>query len=258
MGWFFFYRSRLMNSSDFNQSSLRSKRAFATTSWSLVSKARDEEDMKSEEALNELCLSYWYPLYAFARRKGNDRSSAEDLTQSFFAFFLESDGILKADSDRGRFRTFLLSSFQNFMANEWRSQNAQKRGGGRKRLDLDFDVADEDYRRESRDDWSPEKVFERTWALSMLGATMARLQEQYLHNEKGDLFEAIHGYLDGTNSLSYRETAEKLGMKEGAVKVAVHRLKERYGDQLRLQVASTLTNPGEVDDELGRLFAALG
>ena len=220
-------------------------------------KAAVENDSQSVPALNELCETYWIPLYAFARRKGHEKAAAEDLTQSFFAHLLEKNRLAVADESRGRFRTFLLTSFGNFMANEWRSDQAQKRGGGQPTLSLDFDDADQTYSVAPVENLTPEKIFERTWAMTLLKQTMARLAEQYQQNEKGRLFDAIKDFLVGGSNATYLEIGERLGMREGAIKVAVHRLRERYGEQLRMEIARTLDDPSDVDDELKRLFEAL-
>ncbi len=247
-----------MNSSDFNKSPVHSDRVFATTSWSMVIKATRENDENAGAALNDLCETYWYPLYAFARRKGHERSAAEDLTQSFFAFLLEKDRLARADENRGRFRTFLLTSFTNFMTNEWRSEQALKRGGGEPVLSLDFETADKKYSVSPGDDITPEKIFERTWAMALLNQTLLQVKEHYHQTGKGELFDEIQVFLVGTSKASYKEIAERLKMREGAIKVAVHRLRERYGEQLRMQIARTLDDPTQVDDELKRLFEALG
>ena len=233
------------------------KRVFATTSWSLVIEAADAHASGVAEALSELCQQYWYPLYAFVRRKGFSRSEAEDLTQGFFADLLEKNRLQSAEPSRGSFRSFLLTSLSNFIANHWRAESAQKRGGGQTILSIDYEQADQRYAQQPADQLTAEKIFERNWALSILEQTLTAVGEQYEQSGKQELFLALRGFLTGDGSLPYAELAEKIGMREGAVKVAVHRLRQRYGQQLRLQIAKTVQDPADVDAELHALFEAL-
>lgn len=215
-----------------------------------------------KDALSRLCQIYWYPLYAFVRRKGFDRAQAEDLTQAFFADLLEKNKLEKAEPTRGRFRSFLLASLNNFIANHWRAESAEKRGGGQTVLSIDYDQADSRYREHgsievASKEVSPEKAFEKNWALSILEQTLQSVGEQYEQSGKSDLFESLKGFLTGDENLPYAQVAQSLGMKEGAIKVAVHRMRQRYGQQLRLQIAKTIEDPNEVDNELRSLFEAL-
>jgi len=223
----------------------------------MVLKATDPENPSAaHEALSSLCESYWYPLYSYARRKGNSPDNSADLTQAFFAFLLEKERIQSADQQRGRFRTFLLTSFNNFVTNQWRDRNTQKRGGDQTILSIDFDSADQRYLNQPVHGMTPEKIFERDWAMTVLERTMDHVRIQYEESGRSDLFAEIKGALGGTLE-PYHDIAQKLNMKEGAIKVAVHRLRQRYGEQLRLQIAHTIDDPSRVDEELKSLFAAL-
>ncbi len=231
---------------------------FATTSWSMVLDAAGSSGSQTTSALANLCQTYWYPLYAFIRRKGYSSSDAEDLTQSFFVELLDRDRLAVTDRGRGRFRTFLLACLDNFLKNQRRHAEAAKRGGGRQILSLDFEAAENQYHgMEPFHEWTPERVFDRTWAMAVLKQVLESLQQQYTDSGKGQLFDALRDHIAGGSSPAYQKVAEELGMKEGAVKVAVHRLRERYGQQLRLQVARTLDEPEQVNEELRYLFEAL-
>ena len=205
-------------------------------------------------ALSVLCKSYWYPLYAFLRRKGHSRHDADDLTQAFFAELLEKRKLAAADESRGKFRTFLLTALENFRKNQWRANQAEIRGGRENVLSIDFAGADQRYLNEPFHELTAEKIFERNWALTILNQTLSCVKEQYEQTNKGELFEALKIYLGEGSTVPYREAAETLGMKEGAIKVAVHRLRERYGEQLRLQIAHTIEDSRDVDGELNALF----
>lgn len=246
-----------MNSNGNSSSSPLQNRAFATTSWSMVLEAAsDRNSNNGDAALSELCQQYWFPLYSFVRRKGYDRSQSEDLTQAFFADLLEKDRLKHAEPSRGSFRSFLLASLANFMANQWRAENTQKRGGGTSILSIDFDEADIRYTGQQGEDLTPEKIFERSWALSILDQTLAAVSKQYSDIGKQELFGHIKGFLTG-DPQPYQELAALTGMREGALKVAVHRLRQRYGQQLRLQIARTISDTDKVDEELASLFQAL-
>lgn len=223
----------------------------------MVLEAADSESSGVGDALSELCQSYWYPLYAFVRRRGFNRAQAEDLTQSFFADLLEKNRLQHADSARGSFRSFLLTSLSNFIANQWRAESAQKRGGGQVILSIDYERADDRYSEQPADDLTAEKIFERNWALSILEQTLAAVGAQYEQSGKASLFESLKGYLTGEENASYAELSKATGMREGALKVAVYRLRQRYGQQLRLQITKTVQGPSDVDQELKSLFQAL-
>jgi RNA polymerase sigma-70 factor (ECF subfamily) len=230
---------------------------FATTRWSLIAAARDPDAPEARQALAELCGLYWYPLYAYIRRRGHDHAGAEDLTQGFFAHLLERHDWAAADPARGRFRSFLLAACQHFLANEHDRATAQKRGSGRQPLSLDFADADGRYAREPAHDQTPERLFERRWALTLLEQVLAGLREEYESSGKGRLFEALKGSLGGPE-VPYAAVAADLGLSEGAVKVAAHRLRQRYRDRLRAAIAETVAGEEQVDEELRDLFAALG
>jgi len=223
----------------------------------MVLEAADTDSSGVADALSDLCQAYWFPLYTFVRRKGFDQPQAEDLTQAFFAELLEKERIHQADPARGRFRSFLLASMNNFIANHWRAENALKRGGGQQVLSIDYEHADSLYSAHPSDNLSPEKVFERNWALSILDQTLQRVEEQYNESGKSELFMALRGFLTGDDNLAYSQLAKTTGMKEGALKVAVHRMRQRYGEQLRLQISKTVADPADVDQELKSLFQAL-
>lgn len=233
-------------------------RVFATTHWSMVLRATDKNDSEAVFALNSLCETYWYPLYAFARQKGKSHSQAEDATQSFISDLIENSGFGKANKERGKFRTYLLASFTNFMTNQWRANQAQKRGGGEQPLSLDFESADGQYSLVASDEMTPERIFERTWAMTVLKQSLEQVKVQYDRSGKPELFSELQVFLGGEGNETYQEVAERLGMKINAVKVAVHRLRQRYGEQLRIQIGRTVDSSSEVDDELQTLFQVLG
>jgi RNA polymerase sigma factor (sigma-70 family) len=212
----------------------------------------------SAAALEQLCRSYWYPLYSFARYRGLSPHDAEDLIQSFFAFLLEKDVIARADRERGRFRTFLLSALQNFHANERARAGSQKRGGGCAILSFDELQAEARYQSEPATTLSPERLFDQKWAASLLEQVMQILRREYTAAGKGALFEELRTFLwGGRGETSYEALANKLGTTEGAIKVAVHRLRLRFKECLHNEVTHTVATPGEVDDELRHLLTSL-
>lgn len=229
---------------------------FRTTRWSLIAAAGDAAGPDGRQALADLCRLYWYPVYAYVRRRGHDRHAAEDLTQSFFARLLEKNDLAAADPARGRFRSFLLTACQHFLSNQHDHDTAQKRGGGVKPLSIDFGQGEERYAREPADPHTPEAEFERRWALALLDQTLTELRAEYAESKKVALFDTLKGTLTG-DATSYRDLGTRLGLSEGAVKVAVHRLRQRYRDKLRAVIAETVDGPAAVDDELRDLFAAL-
>jgi RNA polymerase sigma factor (sigma-70 family) len=209
------------------------------------------------EALEALCRAYWHPLYAYVRRRGYSPSDAEDLTQQFFAWLLERNWLGRADQQRGRFRSFLLTSIGNFLANEWDKARAQKRGGGRI-VSLQYDEAETRCAWEPADNLTPEQSFEWRWALALLDQVMNQLSAEFVRDAKAELFEALKPCLLGERtSQPYAALAEKLGMTEGSVKVAVYRLRQRYRQLLREEIANTVARPEEVEGELRYLFAVL-
>lgn len=231
---------------------------FATTRWSVVLQAGEREGAASEEALAALCEVYWYPLYSFVRRWGHSADDAQDLTQEFFARLLEKGALRAATPSRGRFRSFLLAALKHFLSNERERTNALKRGGGRPPLPLEFETAEGRYSLEPAGQGDPEQAFERQWALAVLAETLRRLEAEQANAGKLDVFARLKGELTGDRELSYADLGKQLGMSEGAVKVAVHRLRRRFGELLRKEIAGTVSDPQEVDDEIRYLFAALG
>jgi RNA polymerase sigma-70 factor (ECF subfamily) len=231
---------------------------FATTRWSLVLAARGRPSPEARAALADLCHVYWYPLYAFVRRQGHTPDEAQDLTQEFFVRLLDRDFFAPVDRAKGRFRSFLLAACKHFLANEHDRARAQKRGGGRAVLSLDFGDAEGRYRLEPADALTPERAFERQWALTLLDQVLARLKAEFIEAGKGPLFERLKGFLAGDRSVGpYERVAAELDMTEGALKVAVHRLRRRYRELLQEEIGRTVSDPNEARDEIADLFAAL-
>jgi RNA polymerase sigma factor (sigma-70 family) len=231
---------------------------FHTTQWSLIVAAAGQEGETSKAALADLCQAYWYPLYAFLRRRGNIADDARDLTQGFFAALLEKDYLADADPERGRFRSFLLTAVSRFAAKEHDRAAALKRGGGQRFLPIDFNDGEQRYLREPADNWTPQRIFERRWALTLLDRTLARLRHEHEASGKLAHFDALKTFLTGqAGAPSLRQVAEQLEMTEGAVKVAVHRLRQKYRELLRAEIAQTVAAEEEVDSELALLLAAL-
>ncbi|MBU6409402.1 MAG: sigma-70 family RNA polymerase sigma factor [Verrucomicrobia bacterium] len=212
---------------------------------------------QARDALEKLCQAYWYPLYAYVRRRGHSPDDAKDLTQGFFAWLLERNWLAAANPQRGRFRSFLLTSFSRFLANEWDKIKTQKRGGGRI-LSLQFQEAETHYEWEVADNATPEQSFERRWALALLDQVMRRLRAEFEQDGRAEFFEALKPCLLGERAAQpYAALAVKLDMTEGSVKVAVHRLRRRYRQLLRAEIANTVQRPDEIEDELRYLFAVL-
>lgn len=230
---------------------------FLTTRWSLVLTAGDTRHPGSAEALATLCERYWYPVYAFARRRGRDADEAQDLVQGFFSHLLEKKTLGAADPDRGRFRSFLLGAFKYYLADQAVHAGAQKRGGGARLHSLDLDDAESRYRLEADPAESPDRVFARGWALELLGHARRRLGEEIATSANAERSQRLAAFLTDAGGQRYREVAEELGMSESAVKVAVHRLRRRFGALLREEVAQTVEDEARVDDELRYLFSSL-
>jgi RNA polymerase sigma-70 factor (ECF subfamily) len=237
---------------------LQAARQFASTRWSLVAAAAERDSPEGEAALATLCRLYWYPLYAYARRRLPQAQDAQDLTQEFFARLLDKDYLRQADRQRGRFRAFLLTAFKHFLAKEQERAHAQKRGGGRTILRLDFDDGERRYHQEPSHEATPEAQYERGWALTLLEQGLSRLRDELAGAGKGQLFECLKGTLAvEATPRPYAELAGELGMTPEALKVAVHRLRRRYAELIRAEIAQTVTSPEEVEDELRELFAAV-
>ena len=232
--------------------------AFVTTHWSVVLTAGRNDTTRARDALAKLCQTYWFPLYAHVRRRGHSPEDAQDLTQAFFARLLEKSWVGDADQTKGRFRSFLLVAMNRFLSDEWDKARAQKRGGGMPLVPLQFDTAETRYGVDPADPATPERGFERRWALTLLEEVLNRLSREYDNEGKGGLFAALHPCLVGERTAQpYAELAAKLGISESSVKSAVHRLRQRYRQLLRDEIAQTVADPTEVDEELRHLFAAL-
>jgi RNA polymerase sigma factor (sigma-70 family) len=235
-------------------SSFQSK-SFPTTLWAVVLHAGRDEPAQARAALAQLCQAYWYPLYSFVRRRGYSPHDAEDLTQAFFAQLLEKGGLERVDPELGRFRTFLLASLKNFLANDWDRAHARKRGGGQKIVSLDEKSAEARYQLEPSHDMTPERHFERQWAMTLLDKVLDALHNEYHAEGKGDLFEERKLAFIGQPG-TYAGMAARLRRSEGAIKVAVHRLRHRYRELMRARIAETV-GAGDVEDELRHLLAVL-
>ncbi len=231
---------------------------FVTTHWSVVLMARRSDTTRAHDALARLCQAYWHPLYAYVRRLGHAPSDAQDLTQEFFARLLAKNYLADADESRGRFRSFLLTALKHFLANEWDKSRAQKRGGGQIPIPIDVGTAETSCGFEPVDSLTAEKIYERRWALTLLEQVLRRLREEYVRAGREKLFEQLKPTLtEASRTVRYAEMAGHLGLSEGAVKVAVHRLRQRYREVLRAEIADTVASPAEVEDELRNLFSAL-
>jgi RNA polymerase sigma-70 factor (ECF subfamily) len=231
---------------------------FATTRWSLVLDAGAEPTPRGHEALATLCGLYWYPLYSYLRRRGHSAEDAQDLTQGFFARLLEKHALQVVDPERGRFRSFLLASLDHYVSNERDRDRAQKRGSGTPPISLDVAVAEDRYVREPSDPLTPELIFNRNWALAVLDRVLQRLRTELQDEGKGQLFESVKGYLTGADAPgSYQQVGSAIGMSEGALKVAVHRLRRRYRALLYDEIAQTVATPEEVELELRHLIEAI-
>ncbi|OWK37850.1 hypothetical protein [Fimbriiglobus ruber] len=233
---------------------------FSSTHWSIVLRARragDDDDARA--ALAVLCQRYWYPLYVFVRRKGIAPERAEDVTQGFFARLIERHALDQAAPARGRFRSFLLAAMQNFLANEWDRETAQKRGGGRAVVSLDVAAGESKLGVEPAHELTPEKLFDRAWALQLLEIVLGRLRAEFTDKGKTAEFDALQPFLAGAHAdAAYAPAADALGLSRDAVRQAARRLRGRYRELLRAEVADTVGGPDEVDDEIRGLFAALG
>lgn len=232
---------------------------FATTHWTVVVAAGQQHTSQSVHALEQLCRTYWPPLYAFVRRQGHAPHDAQDLTQEFFARVLEKNYVHAADREKGRFRTFLIMALKRFLANEWDKARARKRGGGRVLQPLDTNLAEQCYQSEQSHSLPADAIYERRWAVTMLERTLSRLKEEFVAQEKLVEFEHLKKFLTADRGeVPYTEVAGSMGMSEGAVRVAVHRLRRRFRELFREEVAQTVATPEDIDDELRHLLKALG
>lgn len=231
---------------------------FMTTRWSLVLAAGRQPHARSEEALARLCEMYWYPVYGFIRRQGCRPEDGADLTQEFFTRVLEKHYFHDADPARGRFRAFLCASVRHFLSNERDRARAQKRGGHQPPISLNVETAEGAYQLEPQDDLTPEMLFDRRWALMLLERVLALLRNEHVSAGKGALFDHLKGYLTGdSDGTPYADVANALGMTDGAVKVAVHRLRRRFRDTLIQEIADTVSDPAEIDAEMAYLLKAV-
>jgi RNA polymerase sigma factor (sigma-70 family) len=231
---------------------------FTTTHWSVVLAARHSGSAEADRALERLCRTYWYPLYAFVRRRGHQAHDAQDLTQEFFAQLLSKEHLKTLDRSKGKFRSFLLASLENFLANQWRNAHAQKRGGNVVFLFLDDGSPEEQYLQTCAGHTSPEKVFEQQWALALLEQVLTRLGAEFVAAGKGAFFEDLKIFLTGEKrASSYTELALKLNTTEDALKMAVSRMRQRYRRLICAEIAETVSGPEAVEEEMRALFAAL-
>lgn len=237
---------------------------FRTTRWTVIHAARAKDEPGSAEALAALCEAYWYPVYVFVRRMGHGPDDAGDLTQAYFLKLLEKDFLESVRPEAGKFRSFLLASVKNFLANARRDAAALKRGGGQLPLSLDLDDAESRYLLEPADEETPERAYERRWALAVLERARARLRAEYAAAEKGRLFDLLAAHLAGGDAGAgageprpHREIAEELGTTEAAIKMSVSRMRRQYGKTLRAEIADTIEDPAEVDDEVRYLLTII-
>jgi RNA polymerase sigma-70 factor (ECF subfamily) len=237
------------------------KATFSPTRWSLIAALRSGEESARRAALEALCEAYWYPLFAYARRSGYALEDAADLTQDFFAHLLEKEVFAQADRERGRLRTFLLTALQRFLCDDWRRQRRKKRGGGVPTLSIDGLMAERRYAREPADLLTPEALYHWRWALTVLDRAVNQLQDDYAKRGKAAVFEGLkHALTDDLDARSALEVGAQLGMEPGAVRAATSRLRMRYRDRLRVEVAGSMDarTGAEVDEEITALFRALG
>ena len=231
---------------------------FETTQWSVVLAAGGEKSSAARTALATLCETYWYPLYSYVRRQGHNADDAKDLTQAFFVQFLEKQAVQEVRRERGRFRSFLLASLRNFLLNDAEHRRTLRRGGGQIALSLDFETAEGRYLQEPQDPRTPERIFDRRWALTVLDRVLRRLRREWLDAGKGVEFDRLKACLAGESPAGgYRELGQALGLTEGAVKVAVHRLRRQYHRRLREEIGKTVLTDDAVDEEIQYLFSAL-
>jgi len=237
----------------------RPRNYFATTHWSVVLNAGHSETTRGKDALAALCETYWYPLYTYVRRQGQSPQDAEDLTQGFFARLLESESLAGVSPEKGKFRTFLLVALKRFLANEWHRAQTQKRGGASFRVPLQGHTAETRYIAEPVEHLTAEKLYERRWALTLLDCVLVRLGDEFDTPEKKELFKKLKPYLMAEKgAIPYADAAIALSMNEGALKVAVHRLRRRFRELFREEVAQTVARSEEIEDEIRHLLSVFG
>ena len=231
---------------------------FQTTHWSMVLRAGDAGSLESTVALEKLCHGYWYPLYAYVRRQGHAAHEAQDLTQEFFSRLLESQALEAVHPSKGRFRSFLIASLEHFLANEWKHSQRQKRGGGQTHFSLDEETAEGRYQHEPADHFTPENAFERRWAETLLQGVLDRLRDEWDGHGALQSFEDLKAFLiKGQDAEPFAGTALRLKVTEASLKWAVHKLRRRYGEIFREEIAHTVSSPDEVDAEIRHLFSVM-
>ncbi len=229
---------------------------FATTRWSIVNSAGHDSSADSRVALESLCQAYWFPLYAYVRRRVDNVEEANDLTQAFFERLLEKNYLAQANPERGLFRSFLITSFKHFLAKEWKKTRAQKRGGGRTVLSLDFQQGDSRISHEPTCDQTPDQIYERQWAMTLLARVVDRLRAEYKDAGKPELFEHLKDFIIGQYSeITYADVAEAVGSTEAAMKMTAHRMRRRYRELLREEIAEIVAKPEDIDEEIRNLFS---
>ncbi len=237
---------------------LGGNRQFATTHWSIVRAVNHENSGAASNALQELCQIYWYPLYTYVRRQGYDADSAADLTQAFFADLLQREDLKKVDPELGKFRSFLLTALKHFLINQWDKAKTRKRGGGKPVLSLDFRAADDRYRLEPSHNQTPDLIYQRQWARTLLSRVQMDLRAEFAKRGKAHRFDKLQHFLAGKNDEeTLAMAANELEMTEVAVKVALHRMRQRFGEILRAEIEQTVSTPEEVDAEIQQLFDVL-
>jgi len=230
---------------------------FATTRWTMVVTAGQEDAPGARQALEFLCQKYWPPLYCYLRRQGYDRSRAEDFVQGFFTHLLEKRGLQNVKPQKYKFRSFLLASLKNFVADEYRRSQTARRGGGNSILPLEFEQAETCYSLEPADRLSADRLFDRSWAMTVIARAMEMLRREYVDAGKGELFEQLKGHITTEPQAGfYRQSADHLDMSEGALRVAAHRLRQRLRELIRDEIAETVTTPEQLEEEIRDLFAA--
>jgi len=236
----------------------KSHAGFTTTHWSVVVAAGEQESPQAAAALEALCRGYWYPLYAYVRRRGHSPADAEDLTQGFFAQLLAKNYPARADRTKGRFRTFLLHTLNQFLLDQRERAATLKRGGGQIFISLDVETPEDRYSVEAPDNLTPEKLFERRWAQTILDQALARLRAEFVADGKGETYEILQAFEPGDQSaLSYADAAVRLGATQSAVRSMIHRMRRRHRELVRAEIAHTVPTRAEIDDELRHLVAVL-
>jgi RNA polymerase sigma-70 factor (ECF subfamily) len=253
---FFAYNNWMSSDNEIGQ--FGGNRQFATTQWSIVRAVGLGNVQAAHSALQELCQIYWYPLYTFVRRQGHDANSAADLTQAFFADLLQREDLKKVDPELGKFRSFLLTAMKHFLINQWDKAKAQKRGGGKSPLSLDFGEADNRYRLEPSHAKTPELIFQKQWAKTLLDRVHQTLRAEFADRGKAHQFDKLQRFLAGKSEDETLATAAaQLNMSEVAVKVSLHRMRQRFGELLRAEIQQTVSTPEEIDSEIQQLFEVL-